>query len=337
MSREQETILVVDDEAHVRKLLRRVLEEAGYSVLTASSGQEALDTLVQSQNQEPQLIFLDLKMSGKLGIELLPEIKASYPDTAVVMATAANDVSIAVRCMKQGAYDYITKPFNLDEVILCAHRALEKRHLDLEVREYKLYLEEKVAEQTKKIRGSFLSSITALANALEAKDKYTSGHSQRVSDIAASIAGKMGLPPETIYMVRLAGLVHDVGKIGVRALILNKPSRLTQDEFQQIQKHPEIGEHILVPIADDDEILRLVRGHHEHYDGTGYPDGLKGSQIPIGARILAISDAYEAMTSERPYRKAMSNQTAYTEIEHGRGTRFDPVIADVFLKNRGSS
>ncbi len=331
------TILVVDDEEHVRKLLQRILEDAGYNVLMAGSGQEALDKLLQSENQEPQLILLDIKMPGKLGIELLPEIKTSYPDTAIVMATATSDINIAIQCMKQGAYDYITKPFNLDEVILCVDRALEKRRLELEVKEYRQHLEAKVAEQAEKIRASFLNAITALAYALEAKDKYTSGHSQRVADISVAIAKKMGLPEESIDKVRLAGLLHDIGKIGVRESVLNKPSRLTDEEFQHVQKHSEIGEHILAPIADDEEILRLVRYHHEHYDGSGYPDRLEYDQIPLGARILAISDAYDAMTSERPYRKAMSNKAAYTEIEHGEGTQFDPGVADTFLRNRGSS
>jgi len=328
---------VVDDEEHVRKLLQRILEDAGYNVFMAGSGQEALDKLVQSENQKPQLILLDIMMPGKSGIELLPEMKTSYPDTAVVMATATSDINIAIQCMKQGAYDYITKPLNLDEVILCVDRALEKRRLELEVKEYRQHLEEKIAEQAEKIRASFLNAMTALAYALEAKDKYTSGHSQREAEIAVAIAKEMGLPEESIDKIRLAGLLHDIGKIGVRESVLNKPSRLTDEEFQYVQKHSEIGEHILAPIADDEEILRLVRYHHEHYDGSCYPDRLEYDQIPLGARILAISDAYEAMTSERPYRKAMSNKAAYTEIECGKGTQFDPEIADAFLGNRGSS
>lgn len=273
-------------------------------------------------------------MPGKSVIELLPEIKASHPDTAVVMATATTDTSTAIHCMKQGAYDYITKPFNLDDLLPSVSRTLEKRRLELENKEYQQHLEEKVAEQTKKIRVLFLSAITALAHALEAKDEYTSGHSQRVADTSVAIAKETGLPQESTEKIKLAGLVHDIGKIGVKESVLNKPDRLTYEEFQHIQKHPEIGQHILAPIADDEGILRLIRKHHERYDGTGYPDGLKITQISLGARILAVSDAYEAMTSERPYRKAMSNKAAFTELEHGERTQFDHEVADVFLTSR---
>ena len=324
-------VLVVDDEEHIRKLLQRVLEEAGYNVLMADSGQEALDKLVQSKNQGPQLILLDIKMPGKSGIELLSEIKTSYPDTAVVMVTATSDVNIAIRCMKEGAYDYVLKPFNPEEVVLTVNRALEKRSLELENKDYRQHLEDKVAEQAEKIRTAFFNAITALAYALEAKDKYTSGHSQKVADISVVVAKEMGLPQESIDKVRLAGLLHDIGKIGVMEAVLNKPSRLTDEEFQHVQKHSEIGEHILAPVADDQEILRMVRNHHEHYDGTGYPDGLKGDRIPLGARILAVADAYAAMTSERPYRKATDITTAIGELERGCGTQFDVEAVAAFL------
>ena len=327
MTEKPEKILIVDDEEAIRRLLHRKLSNDGYQCLEAGSAEQALDKL---GSNAISLVILDNRMPGKSGMELLPEIKASYPDTAVIMATATTETNIAVQCMKLGAYDYITKPFNLDEVTLGVGRALEKRRLELENKEYQQHLEDKVAEQTGRIRDSFLNAIRALAYALEAKDKYTSGHSQRVADISARIAKELGLSGESVDRVVLAGLVHDIGKIGVTESILNKPERLTNDEFQQVQKHPGIGEHILAPVADDEEILRLVRGHHERYNGSGYPDGLKDTQIPLGARILAIADAYEAMTSERPYRKAMNAQAASAEIERGKGTQFDPGIVDAF-------
>lgn len=334
MAGEQARVLIVDDEKVIRRLLHQKLSREGYQSLEAVSAEQALNKL---RNNAIGLVILDIRMPGKSGIELLPEIKASYPDTAVIMATATTDINVAIRCMKQGAYDYITKPFNLEEVILSVDRALEKRRLKLENKEYQQHLEEKVAEQAKKIRTSFLGAITALAYALEAKDKYTSGHSQRVADIAVAIAKETGLSPEIIDKVKLAGLLHDIGKIGVMESVLNKAGSLTDEEFRHIQEHPETGEHILAPIADDEEILRLVRGHHERYNGSGYPDRLKDTHIPLGARILAISDAYEAMTSERPYRKAMSDKAACTEIERGKGIQFDPEIADTFLRNKDSS
>jgi len=330
MMEKQGKILIVDDEAPIRKLLHSKLSSKGYQCWEAGGAEQALAKL---RNNAIGLVILDIKMPGKSGIELLPEIKASHPDIAVVMATAISDINIAIECMKQGAYDYVTKPFNLDEVVLSVGRALEKRRLELENKEYQQHLEDKVAEQAKKIRASFLSAITSLAYALEAKDKYTSGHSQRVANVSVAIAKELDLPQESIERIRLAGLVHDIGKIGVREFVLNKPGRLTDEEFQHIQDHPEIGEHILAPIADDEEILRMVRNHHERYDGTGYPDRLEGDQIPLCARILAVSDAYEAMTSERPYRKAMSDKTACSEMERGKGTQFDPWVADAFLKS----
>ncbi len=329
MMAKQESILIVDDEPAIRRLLIQKISGEGYQCQEAGSAEQALDKL---RNKPVDMVLLDIKMPGKSGIELLPEIKAAFPDTAVVMATATADINIAIQCMKQGAYDYITKPFNLDDVLLSVERALEKRRLELEIKEYRQHLEDKVAEQAGKIRASFLNAIRALAYALEAKDKYTSGHSQRVADISAAIARELGLSEESIDRIVLAGLVHDIGKIGVRESVLNKPGRLTREEFQHVQKHPEAGEHILSPLAGDEEILKFIRNHHGRFDGTGYPDGLKGYQIPLGARILAVADAYEAMTSERPYRKAMSDEAACFELERCKETQFDPEVANAFMR-----
>lgn len=198
--------------------------------------------------------------------------------------------------------------------------------------EYRHHLEEKVAEQSGKIRGSFLNAVRSLAYALEAKDSYTSGHSQRVADIAAAIARELGLPEENVDRIILAGLVHDIGKIGVKESVLNKPGRLTDEEYSEVQKHSEIGERILSPIAGDEDILQFIRNHHGYFDGRGYPDLLKGYQIPLGARILAVADAYEAMTSERPYRKAMTDEVACAELERCKDTQFDPEIVDAFMR-----
>ena len=322
-------ILVVEDEPAVGKLLNQTLSREGYQCQEAGSADQALDKL---RSNTFELAILDIKMPGKSGIELLPEIKTNYPDTAVIMATAIIDTHIAIQCMKQGAFDYLTKPFNLDKVILSVGRALEKRRLELENRDYQQHLKQQVEEQAKKIRASFLNAITALAYALEAKDKYTSGHSQMVAEISVAIFKELGMPQDGVEKIRLAGLIHDIGKIGVRESVLNKRDGLTKEEFRQVKCHCELGEHILNPIVDDEEILKMVRHHHERYDGTGYPDGLSGEQILLGARILAVSDAYDAMTSERPYRVAMSTEAACVEIEHGKGTQFDPKVVDAFLR-----
>jgi len=329
MTNKQGIVLIVDDEGIIRRLLYQKLSGEGYQCQEADGSAQALDKL---RNNTIALVILDIRMPGKSGVELLPEIKVSYPDVAVIMATAITDTSVAIQCMKQGAYDYLTKPFNLDEVVLSVDRALEKRRLELENRDYQQHLEQKVEAQARRIRTSFLSAVTALAYALEAKDKYTSGHSQRVAEISVAISKELGMSRYDIEKIRLAGLIHDIGKIGVRESVLNRPDRLTDEEFHQMKRHCEIGEHILNPIVDDEEILMIVRHHHERYDGTGYPNRLSGEQIPLGARILAVADSYDAMTSERPYRKAMNVETAYAEIERGKRTQFDPEVADAFLR-----
>ncbi|MBA7665505.1 Cyclic di-GMP phosphodiesterase [subsurface metagenome] len=329
MTAKRGAILIVDDEGIIRRLLHQKLSSEGYRCEQAGNAEQALEKL---KSGAIELVILDIKMPGKPGTELLPEIKVKYPDTAVIMATAISDASIAIGCMKQGAYDYVTKPFNLDEVSLSVNRALEKRRLELENRDYQQHLEQKVEEQANKIRASFFNAITALAYALEAKDVYTSGHSQRVTEVSVTIAKELGLPKESLEKIRLAGLVHDIGKIGIRESVLNKPGSLTEEEYEHIKLHSETGEHILNPIVEDEEILKAVRHHHERYDGLGYPDGLKGEQIPQLARIIAVADTFDAMTSERPYRKAMSKEAACAEVERCRGTQFDPEAADAFLE-----
>lgn len=274
-------ILVVDDEDTIRRVLCRKLSVEGYECHLAADAKQALHEMGK---RVIGLVILDVKMPGKSGIELLPELKAAYPETQVLMATAVTDIDIAVRCMKYGAYDYITKPLDLDNMVFSVSRALEKRKLELEIREYQRHLEGKVSEQAERIRLSFLNAIAALASALEAKDRYTGGHSQRVAEISAAIANAMGLLEATNEKVKLAGMVHDVGKIGVSESILNKSGRLTTEELQEIQKHPTLGQHILEPVAGDGEILRMVRSHHERYDGTGYPGRIKTRRDTSGFR-----------------------------------------------------
>jgi len=329
MDRKKGVILLVDDEAMIRRLLSQKLSAEGYRCEQAANAEQALEKL---KEDSIELVILDIRMPGKSGVELLSEIKAKYPDMAVIMATAIDDANTAINCMKAGAYDYVTKPFNLDEVSFSVRRALEKRRLELENRDYQQHLEQKVEEQAQKIRASFFNAITALAYALEAKDVYTSGHSQRVTEISEAIAEHLGLPRETIEKIRLAGLVHDIGKIGVRESVLNKPGSLSDEEFKHVRLHSQTGERILKPIVDDEEILKAVRHHHERYDGWGYPDGLQGEQIPRLARIIAVADTFDAMTSERSYRKALTEEEACAEVERCRGTQFDPEAADAFLE-----
>jgi len=325
----QASILIVDDEVAIRWLIKQTLAGKGYQCLEAGSANPALAEL---ENNKVGLVILDIRLPGKSGAQLLPEIRAAYPDTVVIMVTAINDTITAIHCMKLGAYDYLTKPFNLDELVLSVDKALEKRRLELDNRDYQQNLEQRVQTQAEKIRDAFFNAITALVYALEAKDRYTSGHSQRVAEISVAIARELGLPPPSVSKVELAGRVHDIGKIGVRESVLHKPGQLTAEEFQHVKRHPESGARILTPIVEDEEILQIVRHHHERFDGAGYPDGLAGDGIPLGARILAVADSYDAMTSERPYRGAISASAACAEIEQAVNAQFDAEVVRAFLR-----
>jgi len=324
-----EKILVVDDLASIRKIVFRKLTSEGFSCEEAPDGETALEILAK---EEFGLVLLDVSMPGKVGTDVLSEVITHYPDLSVIMVTSRDDAETVIETMKMGACDYIIKPVNLNELPIRVRKALDRRRLILENKEYRLHLEDKVKEQTEKIHNTFLNSITSLAFALEARDKYTSGHSQRVSKIALLICRRLGLGQDYVEKVTLAGLVHDIGKIGIKEAILMKTDHLTEEEYSHIMAHSVIGEHILRPAIDDQEILKIVRHHHERYNGSGYPDGLSRQQIPLGARILAVADIYDAMTSDRPYRKAMSPVSAIDELKKQTRHMFDPVVVDAFFQ-----
>ena len=341
-------ILIVDDETSVRDILSRKLTKEGYRCTVASDGPSALKNLRVYQFE---LVLLDINMPGKSGTSVLKQIVDNYKDVAVIMITALSDVQTAIDTMRRGAYDYIIKPIDLSTLIFSIEKALERRSLIVENNDYQLHLEEKVKRQTEKIRDTFLNSIESLVYALEAKDNYTSGHSYRVTTIAVAIANEMNMPKEHIEKIRLAGLIHDIGKIGVKESILNKPGKLTDEEYKHVMSHSEIGERIISPIIEDKEILDLVRHHHERYDGKGYPDGLSAKKVhqgtmisdlskerlSLGARILAVADAYDAMTSERPYRASMSPEEACAELEKAREKQFDPDVIDALFRTIGKN
>ncbi len=322
-------VLIVDDEATIREVLQRTLESEGYECHTAADAYEALELM---EANIADLVLSDIMMPGMSGVDLLKEINERSPDTAVILVTAVSDTQTAINAMKLGASDYVTKPFNLVEVMMSVDRALEKRSLVLSNRDYREKLEEKVEKQTEEIRTTFLGAVKALAEALEAKDPYTHGHSKRVTEIAITLAQEMGLPQEEQERIRLAGLVHDIGKIGIPEEILHKAGRLTPEEFDYIKEHPSIGERILKPIIRDVQVLEIVRHHHEHFSGGGYPEGLEGENIPLGSRLMAVADAYDAMTSSRPYRNALDVAKARKQLLDNRGVQFDPEAVDLFMK-----
>ena len=327
MARE-EKILLVDDEDGIRRLLHHKLARSGYTCEEANCADRAMEKMAAFQ---PELVILDIKMPGKSGIELLPEIKAKYPDTAVIMATAINDAGSAINCIKEGADDYICKPFNLEEVGISTDRTLEKRRLELEIREYQEHLQQKVEEQTREIRRLFMGAIEALVFALEAKDKYTAGHSRRVTKIALAIGKELGLAKEELEDLRWGSLLHDVGKIAVDESIQNKPEELTPIEYEHIMIHTQIGAGIVKPVVND-RVVAIIEHHHDRYDGDGLNQAASGEEIPLGAKIIAVADAFDAMTSDRPYRPAMPVEEALREIKRCVDTQFDPVVTGAFLK-----
>ncbi len=337
MTEKRETILIVDDEEMVRKLLHQKLSSEGYQCQEAGNADQALNEL---KSNTVELVLLDIKMPGKSGVELLPEIKANYPDTAVIMATAITDTSTAIQCMREGAYDYITKPFNLDEVVLNVDRALEKRRLELENRDYQQHLEEKVARRTKELRRAIekiklasLDTIFRLSRAAEYKDEDTGVHIQRMSRYSAAVARKMGLNDETVETILYAAPMHDIGKIGIPDRILLKPGKLSPGEWEIMKQHTIIGAQILE--SSDAEFIKLAEvialTHHEKWDGSGYPGGFRGSKIPLVGRITAVADVFDALTSRRPYKEPFSLEKSFDIIKQSQGNHFDPKVADAFF------
>jgi putative two-component system response regulator len=322
--------LVVDDEPRLRQVMVHLMRGDGFQCVEAANGIEALEQL---EKHPAILVLSDLRMPKMDGFALLREIRSRHPDVAVVMITAVADVEIAVNCLAIGAADYVIKPYQLEDVRARVAQALEKRRMVLELRAYRASLEERVTAQASRLEELFLASVQSLAEALELKDPYTRGHSIRVSEYSSVIAQTMGLDGEMLRQIELGGHVHDIGKIGVRESVLNKAERLTADEYQHIMTHPVLGWRILAPLlADTPNALNIVRSHHERYDGRGVPDGLVGAEIPLEARIAAVADALDAMTSDRPYRASeMSLGMAVEEIRRNGGTQFDPAVVDAVV------
>ncbi len=327
------SLLVVDDEEFIRSIIRERLEIEGFSVDEAENGKQALGKL---DTTSYSILLTDIRMPEMDGIALIQETSRKSPDTARIVMTAYADLETAVAALKNGALDYILKPFSFDVLLITIQNALRKREIEKKLHDYQLNLEKKVKEQTEIINTVYVRSIQSLIKALEAKDLYTRGHSQRVTMYSVSIGSRMGFSSAFLENLRRAAILHDLGKIGVKESILNKPGRLDENETSEVKRHPEIAMQILHPIPFFRSLLPVILHHHERVDGLGYPGRLSGNGIPIESRILSVADAYDAMTSDRAYRAALPEEEAMAEIHRCSGTQFDPVIVSVFRSVKDS-
>jgi putative two-component system response regulator len=318
-------ILVVDDEPNICRLLSRYLGRLGYEVETASSVGEALQRL---DSDGYDLVLTDLRLPGPSGLDLLMAVRSRAPGTRTILMSAHADVYAAAAAIERGVDQLIVKPFELEDLRARVGDSLAKRRADRAAEQERQRLESRLRQRDTESKVWILRAAHALAAAVEAKDEYTAGHATRVTAYALTIAEAVGgIDP---VRFRLAGDLHDVGKIGVPDSVLNKPGKLTEEEFRLIAKHPETGAHILEPLIDDPLVLGVVRSHHERWDGRGYPDGLAGTQIPLSARVLAIADTIDAMTSHRAYRRGLGWAEVVAEIRRCSGLQFDPAMVEVF-------
>jgi putative nucleotidyltransferase with HDIG domain len=324
------SVLVVDDEEPIRNALKKFLTQQGYEVATAGSGDEAIKVL---QRQKIACMLLDVRMPGRSGIDLVPQVMELEPSIAILMLTAVNDATTAALCMQRGAMDYLTKPIDLSDLARAILRAIRRRDSLLEQQNINQWLKEEVALRTAELRREraklerlSVATLEALVNALEAKDAYIRGHSARVADLSAMIAAEIGMTDEQVEQVRMAGRLHDIGKIGIREGILTKQGPLTAEEYDQVKQHVVVGSQILAPLAHLGDIISYVRSHHERWDGQGYPDRLEGEQIPLGARILGAAEIFDALTTSRPYQEKMAPDVAVERMRDLAGNVIDEAV-----------
>jgi response regulator RpfG family c-di-GMP phosphodiesterase len=317
-------------------MLQQIFLSAGYDCLPASNGHEGAAIFRVSR---PPLTVTDLRMPGLDGIALLSAIRELDADAAVVVLTGAPDVKTAIDSLRLGADDFIMKPVNVDELLIAAERALERRQLLVERREYQTRLEHRVEEATRslqlayrQLQETYRATLETLGAALDSRDVGTEAHSRRVHGYALATARMHGLMEEELVDLAHGVLLHDIGKIGIPDNILLKPGSLSSEEWAIMRRHPEIGKRLIENIPFLKGAVPIVYCHHERWDGTGYPQGLKGAAIPLGARIFMVVDAFDAMTFDRPYSRAISFEAAKAEIRRCAGSHFDPAVVASFLR-----
>jgi putative nucleotidyltransferase with HDIG domain len=332
-----ERILVVDDEEAIREIVSSMLANAGYQTQQAASGTEALAVI--SGNEPIELILTDLMMPEMDGIALLEKVKEARPDVPAIMVTAVHDISVALAAIRNGAYDYLLKPFEREQMLAMVRRALEHGRLRLENKAYQANLESLVAARTEQLRQtmtdlerSYDITLEALGDALDLKDAETEGHSKRVTAYTIAMARAMGMSADKIRVIARGAFLHDIGKMAIPDAILRKPGALTETETMIMREHCFRGYQMLKKIPFLAEAAEIVYSHQEHFDGSGYPRGLKAEEIPLGARLFAVADTLDAITSDRPYRAAQSTAAAREEIRRFSGRQFDPEVVDIFLR-----
>jgi putative nucleotidyltransferase with HDIG domain len=331
-----DSILVVENEENIRALLREALSAAGYGCDTAVNGDDALNKI---RFKEYHLVLSDILMPVKSGMELLKDTRTFSPDTAFIMMTGVHDTETAVEAMRLGADNYLLKPFNVGQVTISVEKALHRRRLMLENRDYQQNLERMVRERTEELRDtltrleeSYQSSLELLRAALDARDIETYAHSERVTRYTLRLAREVGMAGRDLDVLEKGVFLHDIGKIGIPDAILLRPGKLTEEEMEIMKTHSELGMRLLSRVDFLREAAEIVYSHQERYDGTGYPRRLRGDQIPLGARVFAVMDALDAMTSDRPYRRAVPFSVAREEIARSSGCQFDPRMVEAFLK-----
>jgi putative nucleotidyltransferase with HDIG domain len=328
-------VLIVDDEEAIRDVVSTLLETQGYECSAVENGRYAVEHL---KKKSADLVLSDMLMPEMDGLQLLSWLRSHDPEIPMIMVTAMHDVSTALDSIRCGAYDYILKPFEKDQLFLSVRRALEHRRLLLENRHYQRNLEQLVEQRTGELKKalseleqSYDATLEALGGALDLKDSETVGHCKRVTAFTLAMAKAMNLPIETLPQIARAAFLHDIGKMAIPDRILQKPGPLDDEERTVMRTHCDIGYKMLLRIPFLREAAEIVLSHQEFYDGTGYPRGLRGEEIPLGARIFAVADAVDAMLSDRPYRKALSVDHARKEVKRCSGTQFDPKVVEVFL------
>ncbi len=331
-----EALLIVSGDRSVADTLRSLFSADGFACRVADSPEEALSAVGETH---PSVVIVDDGFPNGTFLRLVGDLRDLAPTLALLCSVREDDTARALEACRAGACELLTKPFDADKVTFRTRIALGRRRLNLYEATYRLALESRVNDRTRelwdkqeKIQTQILNTINALVTALQAKHDYTGEHSRRVADVAISLARALDLKEEEVRSIELAALFHDIGKIGIRDTILNKPGLLTPDEYDHVKQHPLIAEQILSPIEDFGSLLSLVKHEHERFDGTGYPSGLKGEEIPLGARIIAIADTFDALVTDRSYRKGCATTSAMEEIRRGAGTQFDPRLVETFVQ-----